>query len=150
CYSLSPTPRQPPKILAATGACARAFAARRPIRKRSLQLPRRRKSIAKTACDAYFAAQPIRSPPLVSRIVILMLQCYKRFLSPLFGSRGRFHPSGSDYARVAVARFGTLRGGWLGLVRIARCQPLCTGGLDPVPDAFEWWPMRHDRSCKTR
>jgi uncharacterized protein len=86
----------------------------------------------------------------VSRIVILMLQGYKRFLSPLFGSRCRFHPSCSDYARVAIARFGTLRGGWLALLRIARCQPLCTGGLDPVPETFEWRPMRRDGSCETR
>jgi putative membrane protein insertion efficiency factor len=88
--------------------------------------------------------------PFVSRIVILLLQCYKRFLSPLVGSRCRFHPSCSDYARVAVARFGTLRGGWLAIVRIARCQPLCAGGLDPVPETFGWWPTRHDGSFKTR
>jgi putative membrane protein insertion efficiency factor len=76
----------------------------------------------------------------VSRIVILMLQCYKRWLSPLFGSRCRFHPSCSDYARVAVARFGAARGSWLGLLRILRCQPLCAGGIDPVPEIFQWWP----------
>jgi putative membrane protein insertion efficiency factor len=76
----------------------------------------------------------------VSRIVIVLLKCYKRWLSPLFGSRCRFHPSCSDYARVAVARFGTLRGGWLGLYRILRCQPLCAGGFDPVPEQFTWRP----------
>lgn len=86
----------------------------------------------------------------MSRIVILMLQCYKRFLSPLLGSRCRFHPSCSDYTRVAVARFGALRGGWLGLLRIARCQPLSAGGLDPVPDTFHWRPERRDGSFKTR
>jgi len=111
------------------------------LRPRTLERPR---------TDAYFKHQPIRSRPHVSRIVILMLQCYKRFLSPLFGARCRFHPSCSDYARVAVARFGTLRGGWLGLLRIARCQPLCTGGLDPVPDTFAWWPHRHGGSIETR
>jgi putative membrane protein insertion efficiency factor len=77
---------------------------------------------------------------LVSRIVILMLECYKRWLSPLFGSRCRFHPSCSDYARVAIARFGAARGAWLGFLRILRCQPLCAGGLDPVPEEFQWWP----------
>jgi uncharacterized protein len=87
----------------------------------------------------------------VSRVVIVLLRCYKRWLSPLLGAHCRFHPSCSDYARIAVARFGTLRGGWLGIRRIARCQPLCAGGLDPVPEHFEWWPRaaetepcRHD------
>jgi len=83
----------------------------------------------------------VKSNP-VSRVVILLLHYYKRWLSPLLGSRCRFHPSCSDYARVAVARFGTLRGGWLGVLRILRCQPLCAGGLDPVPDHFHWWPRR--------
>ena len=78
----------------------------------------------------------------VSRIAILMLECYKRWLSPLLGSRCRFHPSCSDYTRVAIARFGTLRGGWLGIRRILRCQPLCEGGIDPVPEHFAWWPRR--------
>jgi putative membrane protein insertion efficiency factor len=100
--------------------------------------------------DAYFAVPSIRSRPLVSRIVILMLQGYKRFLSPLLGSRCRFHPSCSDYARIAVARFGALRGSWLGLLRIARCQPLSAGGLDPVPETFAWWPARHDGSLERR
>jgi putative membrane protein insertion efficiency factor len=86
----------------------------------------------------------------VSRLVILMLECYKRWLSPLFGSRCRFHPSCSDYGRVAVARFGTLRGGWLGLCRILRCQPLSAGGIDPVPDAFTWWPRGPEREKGNR
>jgi putative membrane protein insertion efficiency factor len=79
---------------------------------------------------------------LVSRIALLILKGYQRWLSPLIGSRCRFHPSCSDYARVAIARFGALRGGWLGIRRILRCQPLCEGGIDPVPERFTWWPRR--------
>ena len=74
----------------------------------------------------------------MSRPLIFLIRCYKRWLSPLLGSRCRFHPSCSDYARVAIARFGTIRGGWLALWRILRCQPLCRGGLDPVPAEFRW------------
>ncbi|MEO5625828.1 MAG: membrane protein insertion efficiency factor YidD [Dokdonella sp.] len=78
----------------------------------------------------------------MSQPMIFLLRCYKRWLSPLLGARCRFHPSCSDYTRVAVARFGGLRGSWLGLCRIFRCQPLCAGGIDPVPLQFRLWPAR--------
>jgi putative membrane protein insertion efficiency factor len=72
----------------------------------------------------------------VTRFILALLAFYKRLLSPLLGSRCRFHPSCSDYARISVARFGAGRGGILAMWRIARCQPLCAGGLDPVPEIF--------------
>ena len=75
----------------------------------------------------------------MSRLLIFLLRCYKRWLSPLLGARCRFQPSCSDYARIAVARFGAARGSWLALCRIVRCQPLCAGGLDPVPMRFRLW-----------
>lgn len=72
----------------------------------------------------------------MTRIILFLLSVYKRLLSPLLGQRCRFHPSCSDYARIAIARFGPLRGGILAFWRILRCQPLCTGGPDPVPQTF--------------
>lgn len=72
----------------------------------------------------------------VTRLILFLIACYKRLLSPLLGANCRFHPSCSSYARVAVARFGPLRGSILATWRILRCQPLCTGGLDPVPERF--------------
>jgi hypothetical protein len=72
----------------------------------------------------------------VTRIILFLIDLYKRLLSPLLGQRCRFHPTCSDYARVAVARFGPWRGSILAAWRILRCQPLCTGGTDPVPDTF--------------
>ena len=76
------------------------------------------------------------------RLSILLLRGYKRAISPLLGARCRYHPSCSDYARVAVARFGLWRGLWLGTWRIVRCNPLCEGGHDPVPLAFRFFPAR--------
>jgi putative membrane protein insertion efficiency factor len=67
-------------------------------------------------------------------LVLLILRGYKRFLSPLLGTNCRFYPSCSTYAMQAVERFGVLRGGWLATQRIARCNPLHLGGLDPVPE----------------
>ncbi|MHB1615891.1 MAG: membrane protein insertion efficiency factor YidD [Metallibacterium sp.] len=72
----------------------------------------------------------------MTRLILALLALYKRLLSPLLGQRCRFHPSCSDYARIAVSRFGPLRGGVLALWRILRCQPLCHGGHDPVPEHF--------------
>lgn len=72
----------------------------------------------------------------MSRLLLLLIAAYQRWLSPLLGSRCRFHPSCSAYARTAIARFGAARGSWLALCRILRCQPLCRGGLDPVPEHF--------------
>ena len=76
----------------------------------------------------------------MTRLILALLAMYKRMLSPLLGARCRFEPSCADYARVAVARFGALRGGYLGMRRLVRCHPLCHGGFDPVPETFTLRP----------
>jgi putative membrane protein insertion efficiency factor len=69
-------------------------------------------------------------------MLLALLNLYKRLLSPLLGSRCRFHPSCADYARIAVARFGASRGGLLAIWRLARCNPFSAGGIDEVPATF--------------
>ncbi|MBS0583962.1 MAG: membrane protein insertion efficiency factor YidD [Proteobacteria bacterium] len=72
----------------------------------------------------------------MARLLLALITLYQRLLSPLLGSRCRFHPSCSEYARVAVARFGATRGGALAVWRILRCQPFSEGGIDEVPQTF--------------
>ena len=68
------------------------------------------------------------------KIAIAVLRVYKLCISPMLGMRCRFAPTCSEYAQMAIERFGVLTGGWLIIKRILRCHPFCKGGFDPVPD----------------
>lgn len=69
----------------------------------------------------------------MKKIILAALRFYKRAISPALGNRCRFTPSCSEYMYEAVERYGALRGVWLGVKRLVRCQPFCKGGYDPVP-----------------
>jgi putative membrane protein insertion efficiency factor len=72
-----------------------------------------------------------------ARLLELLFAVYRRALSPMLHSFGVsnciFLPTCSEYAYVAIARHGWLRGGALAVRRLARCHPLGKGGADPVP-----------------
>ncbi|WJF90116.1 membrane protein insertion efficiency factor YidD [Paraburkholderia bonniea] len=66
-------------------------------------------------------------------VLLALLRFYKLALSPLLGSRCRFYPSCSDYAREAIQYHGAARGAYLAARRLCRCHPFSAGGIDPVP-----------------
>ena len=70
---------------------------------------------------------------MLARAMIAAIRFYRNGISPLKPPVCRFHPSCSEYGLEAVERYGAARGGWLLVKRIARCQPFCKGGFDPVP-----------------
>lgn len=72
---------------------------------------------------------------MIARALDLVIRAYQVTLSPWLGGQCRFHPTCSNYAREAIAMHGAVRGSWLTLRRLLRCQPLCRGGLDPVPES---------------
>jgi hypothetical protein len=68
-----------------------------------------------------------------ARLLVALLDLYKRFLSPVLPRACRFEPTCSVYARESIHKYGLGRGGALALRRLLRCHPFHTGGLDPVP-----------------
>lgn len=68
-----------------------------------------------------------------ARLVVQLLDLYKRFLSPLLPPACRFTPTCSVYAREAIERHGLARGAGLAVRRLVRCHPLNKGGFDPIP-----------------
>ena len=69
----------------------------------------------------------------MTKVMLFLLRGYKKWISPLLGSRCRFYPSCSEYMYMAIDKYGIIRGMLMGLYRILRCNPLCKGGYDPVP-----------------
>jgi len=69
----------------------------------------------------------------VKSAALVLIRLYQLTLSPLLGTRCRFHPTCSAYAYEAIQRYGFLKGTSLGVRRLFRCHPFHAGGIDPVP-----------------
>jgi hypothetical protein len=69
---------------------------------------------------------------LLRMIAIFLLRVYHEIASPLLPAACRFYPTCSIYFSNAIQKYGFLKGGWLGLCRLARCRPTHPGGYDPV------------------
>ncbi|TSD99256.1 membrane protein insertion efficiency factor YidD [Skermania sp. ID1734] len=78
------------------------------------------------------ASVSLRRAP--ARAVILLIEAYRTFISPLRLPTCRFTPTCSEYAVTALTQYGLLRGGALTVVRLAKCAPWHPGGWDPVPE----------------
>lgn len=70
----------------------------------------------------------------MKNLVLKLIRFYQRKISPLFPPRCRYYPTCSSYTAEAIERYGLLRGGFLGIRRLMRCNILFPGGVDPVPE----------------
>jgi uncharacterized protein len=81
----------------------------------------------------------------MTRILLALLALYKRWLSPALHSLHpggcKFLPTCSEYAALAIATHGPLRGSALAAWRLLRCHPFTPGGFDPVPPAASSQPV---------
>lgn len=72
----------------------------------------------------------------MKRVLLAIVRFYRKHISPLRAPCCRFIPTCSEYALIAIERYGAWKGGWLALKRILRCHPFHFGEhdfYDPVP-----------------
>lgn len=69
----------------------------------------------------------------VAMLFIMLLRMYKLIISPWLPNACRFYPTCSAYAVDAVTKHGAIKGLYLAVKRVLRCNPFFEGGYDPVP-----------------
>jgi len=70
----------------------------------------------------------------MKKIMLALIRFYQRNISAYRPAVCRFTPTCSQYAVEAIERFGPLKGSFLALKRLLRCNPCFRGGYDPVPE----------------
>ncbi|MTK12741.1 MAG: membrane protein insertion efficiency factor YidD [Clostridiaceae bacterium] len=68
----------------------------------------------------------------MKEFLVFFIKIYRKYLSPLKQPCCRFYPTCSQYALDALEKHGVLKGGFMAIKRISRCNPLNEGGYDPV------------------
>ena len=71
------------------------------------------------------------------KIIIGLIKLYQRYISPYKGTKCPFFPSCSQYGIESIEKFGIIKGVFLTISRIIRCNPFSKGGVDPVPEVME-------------
>lgn len=69
---------------------------------------------------------------MIKRLLILLIKFYRIYISPLKPPTCRFVPTCSEYALLAIEKYGVYRGSVKAIKRILRCHPFHPGGYDPI------------------
>lgn len=69
---------------------------------------------------------------LLTLFAVYLIKFYRGFISPLKPPSCRFVPTCSEYALLAIEKYGVARGSVMAVRRILRCHPFHPGGYDPV------------------
>ena len=87
--------------------------------------------------EPHSGSSPLDSPSVLVRatrgVLVGVIRLYQVTLGPFLGGRCRFEPSCSAYGVDAIEIHGALKGSWLTIRRLLRCQPFGGHGYDPVP-----------------
>jgi putative membrane protein insertion efficiency factor len=64
---------------------------------------------------------------------LVIIKFYQNFISPLLPSTCRYTPTCSEYAKQSLVKHGLIKGSFISIKRIIKCNPLGGNGYDPVP-----------------
>ncbi|MGB4881839.1 MAG: membrane protein insertion efficiency factor YidD [Neisseria sp.] len=70
---------------------------------------------------------------MFAKILLGFIRFYQYAISPMIPPRCRYTPTCSQYAVESIQKYGAIKGGWLAIKRIVRCNPFGGSGYDPVP-----------------
>ncbi len=69
------------------------------------------------------------------KIFIFLIVFYQKHISCWLEQKNircKYYPTCSEYAKQAIEKYGTIKGGFLSVKRILKCNPFSKGGYDPL------------------
>ncbi len=69
---------------------------------------------------------------LPRKIFVSLIKVYQKYISPSIGARCKYYPTCSEYTRQAIDKYGIIKGSFLGIKRILKCNPFSHGGVDKL------------------
>ncbi len=71
----------------------------------------------------------------MKKILIYVINWYQKHVSIWLTSKQihcKYYPTCSEYTKQAIDKYGAIKGSFLGIKRILRCNPFSKGGYDPL------------------
>ena len=68
-------------------------------------------------------------------ILVFLIEKYQKHISFFLENKGikcKFYPTCSEYTKQAIIKYGAIKGFFLGIKRILKCNPFSKGGYDPL------------------
>ena len=70
---------------------------------------------------------------IMKKFFIKIIIFYQKKISPILSNMGincKYYPSCSEYMKQAIEKYGSLKGIFLGIIRLLKCNPFSKGGVD--------------------
>lgn len=71
----------------------------------------------------------------MKKICIKIIEFYQKHISKFLETKNircKYYPTCSEYTKQAIEKYGVIKGGFLGIKRILKCNPFSKGGYDQL------------------